>query len=391
MDLALICNDSGLQKAFEQTGYFKVSINNTLEDLDESKILVISDREISYNELFHFFEMKKNYPKNNQQIFYILSDVYREQITDNIISIGKTRSITIIPPKLTTSQIVRKVLEKVFPDINDESKNIITFFGADSKVGTTMIAQSTAEMLANRTDLKIGLLFLNGNPSTNYLMVKRKTGLDYIKIKLINNILKPEEMIESCYKSRENLYVLPGIDYLLDVRYYHPENVERLIQLANEKFNLVIIDAGSNIDSGLAIAALNATKYKYLVTTQQEITRKNFERLENQIFKRLQIESGEFMLVVNKYLKSRHIYSASQIADLYKMMLATYIPHLEFLGWQAEYDHKTLLNYDNEDYNRQIEQLSKIIANQIQISFKENLIKKDGIFKKAMATLGGLM
>ncbi len=390
MKLSLMSNDSELQNAIERTGYFQLSIINHLQDVESSQVIVISDQEMSYNELYLALDSKDSLIKE-QLIFYLLTDFYNDHMINNLISLSSMKNITIIPPKLTTSQIVERVMEKTFPDRNETRRNIITFFGADNKVGTTMVAHSTAEMLSKNIKGNIALLLLSGKPSTCYIKRKEKIGLDDIKIKLMNNILTAEELIESCEKEDNHLYILPGVEDLLDIRHYHPEHIDRLIQLAAERFQVVIIDAGSNIDSGLSIAAINATKNKYLVVTQQETTRKNYERIDGQVFRRLQINASDFMLIVNKYLKSNHIYSAKQIADLYNMTLAAYIPHLEFLGWQAEFDHKTLLHYDNEPYNQTIEQLSQLIASQVHIPFLNKIEKKVGILKKAFSHIGGLL
>lgn len=389
MILSLFSNDSELLKAFQQSGFFRTSLVSGLEEAKESQVLVISDQQMTFNELSLSFE-NETWLKN-KIIFYLLSEGYKEQTIHHMTSLSKTRNIIILPAGFTVRQIVSRIVEKIFPDAKENKQNIITFFGADSKVGTTMIAQSTAEMLAQNTNADIGLFFLNGKPSTCYMKRKDKIGLDDIKIKLMNNILTSNELTEACVKENHHLYILPGAEFLLDVRHYHPEHIEQLIKLAAERFSLIIIDAGHNIDSGMAIAALNMTKNKYLVTTQQEMTRKNYERMESQVFRRLQIEPDDFMLVVNKYVNTNRIYSAKQVSDLYRMTLAVSVPHLEFLGWQAEFDQKTLLHYDNESYNRHVDQLAKIIATQAQIPYLERDEKKTGILKKAFSTIGGAL
>lgn len=390
MNLLLVSKDYDLYERFKQYGKFNLTMSTNLDEVNNNEIIIISDNEINYNELFSTFELSENkYTQKN--VFYLLSNKYTEQTIKNIFSISQMRNITIIPPKLSIAQIENRLLEKIIPDNIEKSKNIVTFFGADSKVGTTMIAQSVAEVLAMRTDIKVGLLFLNNQPSTNYIKKTEKTSLDDIKIKLFNNILKPEEIVDVCIKEDNDLYILPGADYIPDIRQYHPKHIDKLIQLAAERFNLIIIDAGSNIDSGLAIAALSTTKNKYLVTTQQETVRRNFERISNQLFNHLDIDVKDFILVVNKYIKSNYIYSARQTADLYKMMLATSIPHLEFIGWQAEIDRKTLIHYEDVLFNNQVNQLARLIATQTRIPYKDNVVKKANIIKRALSNIGGIM
>lgn len=394
MKIFLLSNDIELQKGLANTNLFKVLIITDIKEIkeiDSNDLIVIADTELSLNELIISIDTDKRSLLKSKQLFYILTNIYSSQTISNIFMIAESRNINIIPPKLTTSQIVTKIVQKVFPDVHDKTSSIITFFGADSKVGTTMIAQSTAELLAKNTGLKVGLLFLNNSPSNYYLRKNDKLGIDGIKNKLFNNILTPTELIDSCLQPVPNLFILTGVEYLLDARQYHPEYIDRLIKLAAEKLNIIIIDAGSNVDSGITIAALNATKYRYLVTTQQENIRKNFERIDRQVLKQLYIDSGSFILVLNKYVSSNNIYSAVQLAELYKMALAVHVPNLDLLGWQAEFDQKSLLEYEQSDYNKQLDILSRLIASQMNVPYNNKAITKESMLKKAFSAIGGFM
>ncbi|MGD9677616.1 MAG: hypothetical protein AB7V16_04490 [Vulcanibacillus sp.] len=391
MEVLLLSKDYELYARLKQSLQFNVIMSVKLDEINKYEVIIISDNDVNYNELFYKLETNEMDKYIYKHIFYMLSNKYTEHLMENILSISKMRNINIIPPKLSIVEIENRILEQIAPNNLSKKNNIITFFGADSKVGTTMIAHSVAEILAMNTEIKIGLLFLNNQPSTNYLKNKNKISLDDIKIKLFNNILKSDEIFDFCIKEENELYILPGANYIPDMRQYHPEHIDKLIQIAANKFNLIIIDAGSNFDSGLAIAALNSTQNKYLVATQQETVRGNFERIANQLFSHLKIDVCDFVLIVNKYIKSNHIYTAGQTADLYKMMLATFIPHLEFIGWQAEIDRKTLIHYENETFNNQIDQLARFIATQTSTPYKKSVTKKVNIVKRAFSNIGGMM
>ncbi len=389
MKLLLISNDKDLTDYFKDSEYFVVQQESKIISLHGFEVIIISDIEVCNNELFCVFELNEMEKYLDKHIFYILSDKYDNQSIRNIYSICKMRNIIIIPPKLSMKQIKDKVIEHIKPRESKENGNVITFFGADSKVGTTMTAHCVAETLAKRTDIKVGLFFLNNNPSTNYIKNSNIAGLDNIKIKLFNNILKAEELMDICLKEENDLYILPGVDNYPDSRQYHPKHIERLIELAAEKFNILIIDAGSNIDSGLAIASINLAKIKYLVVTQQEAIRKNFLRTEAQTFGHLNIDSKQFLLVINKYINSNYIYNTRQMAGIYKMMLAVSIPHLEFIGWQAEIEQKTLNHYGNVVFNKQIDYLSRLIATQMHIPYKEQ--EKENIIRRTLNNIGGIL
>jgi len=377
MKVALVTNSIDLQKEFEQSSFFNEVTIPSDDNVCDTDILIICDDKVPYTSLISYFDKMQRRPNH---VFYVISQINDNTLFDNINVICKSQSITIIPPGLTSKQVLLKVLYTIFPNLDKERNKVITFFGADSKVGTTMIAQSVAEMLSKRTNLKVGLLFLGGHPSKTFFK-SAAAGLDNIKVKLLNKILSSHELLGACV-NQDNLYILPGNDYILDTRHYHPDHIEYLLELASGLFDVILIDAGYNIDSGMAIASLNSSSFKYLVTTQQTSARENFERIASQIFTILDIRVNEFLLLVNKYVKSNSIYTASQISELYKIPLAAYIPHLELLGWQAEYDKKTLLAYNHHEYNSQIELICKQLAAKFNIKLIEETEQKKSLLHK---------
>ena len=88
---------------------------------------------------------------------------------------------------------------------------IISFFGADYSVGTTMTAQSTAEILAENRK-KVLLILASSNPLMDYF----KTGdiinrsIDELRPSLRAENLTKEEVMNICYRTK-NLTVLPPI------------------------------------------------------------------------------------------------------------------------------------------------------------------------------------
>lgn len=379
MRVHMISADTDLQKALLESKCFDdVSISESLSKDIKADILIISDKMMSTN---NFLLIQKEEISNYKYVFYMLSNGYQKTI-ENTTNILESRGINIIPPKLTLNQIVERIVNQVVPYAVNH-KNIITFYGADSKVGTSMIAQGVSELLAEQSKKKILYLTLDGTPGLSYIKLRNQDstlGLDNIKVKLINEILTPTELLDTCIQ-RDNLYILRGANYILDIRHYSPDVIEYLIQLAAENFTAVIIDSGSNIDSGMTIAALNSTVYKYLVTTQQSKSKENFIRIKSQVFDILGIDPKDFMIVVNKHINDNLLDTPAQIAEQYKMTLAGYIPYLDLLGWQAEYDRKNLIHYGNSDYVNAINEIVKLIATQLQIPLS-NEHEKRGIFER---------
>lgn len=380
MRIAILSNDVLLQKKIAETGFFQdVDIVSKLDEADHD-VIAISDILVDHTELPEF---------KTQRAFYMLSNAYSESVLRKVISICDARNITYIPPKLSHDMIVNKITQVIFPEKFSDQKNIVTFLGTDSKVGCTMTALSVAEDLAAHTKAKVGLLLLNNTSSMNFFPSKNVSGLDTIKAKLFNNILTSNELVEACTKADE-LYILQGVQNLLDFRHYQPKHIELLLDLATEKFDIVLVDLShsNNFDSGMAVASLEYAKMRILVTTQQESARKAYERVLMQLLKRLQYNEDDFYLVINKFLDSDTIYTSKQISEMYKTPVAATIPHLDYTGWQAEYDHKSLLHYDQTSYEEGVTQISRLIANSTHLEYLREEKVKEGFLKRFLKREG---
>lgn len=367
----VISNELTLYSIFASTDIFSnVTTDTVINSVNDTDIIIVSDKCYSLNQFLEVFDM---YLKKTKYVFYIISDSGTVNELSNI-SILKAKDIHVIPDTYTPNQIFSKVCS-MFTDTSISQKNIVTFFGADSKVGTTITAQAIAETLAAGVYGNIFLCFLNGSPSIDYYNTdKHVYGLDSLKVKIMNEVLTGNELVDTC-TNIGNLYILSGVDNIFDIRHYNPKHVEYLINLASKNFSAVIIDAGSRIDYLLSVGALNCTNLRYLVTTQQDNSRKNYLRISEQVFPKLDIDPKSFYLLVNKYINSSDLYTASQIAELYKSTLAGTLPYVDY-GWQAERDKKTLLHYDNKDYNDKINEIAKVIAAQLSLDFKYTEPKK---------------
>lgn len=397
MKVILISNDLTLKQALEDTTSFdEVSIISSMDEVKKDfDVLIISDHKLSVNDIAVFYNQYSSV-LNGKSVFYMLSNKYDGSIIDNVSSICASKNIIVIPPKLTCNQIKDRIINKIFPGSAAGNRNIILFLGADHKVGTTMTSDVIAELLSENTNSKVLLMHLNSSPSIYYRKINDQYayGLDNLKHKLLNRLLTADEIRDASIKVSEKLYVLPGINNITDIKTYLPIDIEYLCDLASEIFNAIIIDAGSctrmDYHGGLTIAALNMAYKKYLVTTQQEISYIEYDRIENQLLNRLGVYSKDFFVVINKYVNETSIYTPSQVADRYGMLLAGVLPYLDLTGWQAEFDGRNLLNYKNAAYNRSAEELAILIAGQLGLNYA-NAVKKHGagISNRIKSLFGG--
>lgn len=379
MNICLISTDDNLKNELQHTGYFeKTDIFQDFTNADKYDIVIISDKILSSNDIvvndYTFFSGRK--------IYYMISNYNNRKTMENIISICKSKRINIIPPKLSIKEISSRIIFDLFPN-STKNSNVISIFGADSKVGTTIISTAIAETLANNTNAKVMIMFLSGQRGTSFIKEDDiNLGIDEIKIKLENQILSKDELLENCIK-RNNLYILPGINNILDIRHFKPENIEYLISLASQLANIIIIDCGNaaNIDfaGALSISGLNIGRFKYLVTTQQILSFDIFNRVNEQILKILDIKIEDFLLIVNKYYTSPGIPTHDELCKKYETNLAGTVPFLDFKGWEAEIEKTTLLN-DN-DFRNEIIDIAKLISTQLDIRYIEKQYQRN-IFQK---------
>jgi MinD-like ATPase involved in chromosome partitioning or flagellar assembly len=239
-----------------------------------------------------------------------------------------------------------------------------------------MISSSIAQVIPGITGKSIVLLNLSGREGSDYFdMDSGSYGLPSIKDRLINNILSPEELKGSCIKSG-SLYILPGEKEISKVRHYHPDHIEKLINLSGKTFDITIINGGSTV-SGMSIGALNSSKLKYMVATQSDKHFRNFNKLSEQIFSKLGISPDDFFLIVNKYMDLPELDTEISLAKKYGMQVASVIPLLDYtLSLEAEKKRKTLLSYDRL-YSNSIKQLSVSLCGELGIEIL-GTGKKDG-------------
>jgi MinD-like ATPase involved in chromosome partitioning or flagellar assembly len=173
------------------------------------------------------------------------------------------------------------------------------FHGVDHKVGTTMIALSVAEAVAERQpEKRVLLLALNGRESTEYVREGAES-VDALRSRLESRLLGEEELIAHCLHVK-NLSVLGGVVNEEEERYYMPEAAAFLLDVAGRAFDLVVADSGNRLDNGLAFGALAYDVNRFLVLTQQETALTRWEK-RRVLYERLGVMPKAYIL--NNYIE----------------------------------------------------------------------------------------
>lgn len=237
--------------------------------------------------------------------------------------------------------------------------NLFSFHGADHKVGTTMTAQSAAELIsANHPNLKILLIAMNGRESAEYFR-EAPAGVDSVKFHIDNRMVSGEDFLKTC-THKGNFYIMSGISNEAEARYYYPDTAKYLLEEAAPEFDLVIADCGNDLDNGLATGALSVSGEVLLILAQQESSIRRYER-NRKLFDSLGIGISAF--IVNKYCE-QDPYGLSYIAGRLETAREKFLK-IDLAGYsrQAEMDHRTLLEYKNEAWLRDMTAVANYILN----------------------------
>ncbi len=253
-------------------------------------------------------------------------------------------------------------------------RNIIAFHGVDHKVGNTMISQSIAELIVSTKNCKILLACLNGRDSNEYVPEKTMH-IDEIKSYIDNRIVNQVEFLKKT-EIKGNFHFLGGVNNELEIRHYHPDGIQYFLEEIKGLFDLIFVDCGGELDNGLAVGSMLIAEDVFLVTSQQESSLSRYEK-NQQIFRNLGINITG--IIVNKY-REDDIYDLSYVTsriglhrnDIWKIQDITY-------SRQAEIEKRTLLEYKDETFQRDLIQIANHIL--LKSGFQEIEVKRNARWK----------
>lgn len=260
-------------------------------------------------------------------------------------------------------------------------ERVFVFFGGDTQVGTTMIAQSVAEVLGKMG--KSVLLVLAGSEyGTDYINANLDMSLDDIKSNIASNQLRVEDVKGIMYEHND-VMVLPGIKNITTIKYYSTDDMAILLSPLEKSYDCIIVDAGSNIQFGLTVSALKHAGRRYYVVTQQEKCLRRFKNLYETVLNPLGY-GGK--LIINKFNNNMAFYTQRQVEEVLgagesqgsqgmtgigESMTVSYVEY----GWQAEADRVTLLKYNK--FAEGINQIAMDICGEKQV-----MPTKKALFKR---------
>jgi len=216
--------------------------------------------------------------------------------------------------------------------------NIISFFGGDTQVGTTMVSQSVATCLS-KNKKKVLLMLCSGNYGDDYLNFSADHSLDDIKVNLSSNNICKED-VDGILINQGDIKVLPGVKDITRVKYYKEDDVGKITSVIKGDYDYIIIDAGSNVNYGINISSLLESDKVYFIVTQQE---KSIRRFINTYYKVLYPLNIMGKVINNKYKEE---YGNNSLLELEEVIGRGDFININYTSdsWIAEIKHSTLLN-----------------------------------------------
>jgi hypothetical protein len=229
----------------------------------------------------------------------------------------------------------------------------IAFHGVDHKVGTTLLAQTTAEWYAqNRPKSRVLLVAFNRRKSCDFIR-EEPPSLETFRIPE-NGSPPLAEQVFRRFQVQGNFYAMAGLEQEWNDRRYFPNHAEHIIGEARHFFQVIIADTGCDLDSGLALGALQQPGCHVLVTTQSEGA---LGRWEEQRERYRQLNISFFMAVLNKHQRE-HPLSLSYVMERMEEAGEFWLP-IPYApdGYRAEWEKRSLLSYHHRGCHRQLKNL----------------------------------
>lgn len=370
----LVEEDNKVLQMFKENEDFEIKVLDNIDSSNVIDILVVGESKIKPEEVSEALHIVRA-----KEIYYIFNDgsamTFDFQKFENL-------EIKVTPVKATPKKIYDFIIEDIYKNIKNKS-NIFVFYGSSSKVGTTITSQGVAEMIAENTNLKVLFMCLAGTKGDYYLKVEGSQTIEDITEKLKHRLLSEKRTLSNCTEINRNLKVLLGNENIIKRRDLNPYDIENLLKLVKNNFDVIIIDTGSLIELGSTIGSLMQTKNRYLVVDDSMVGLTDFLEVKKNVLPKIQV--NDFKTIVNKF-DDDSTYKDEEISKFYGYEHLVTLPILEE-GKDCEYNKKTLYSLKNKKYNNNLEKIATDILSQINVKFEISKSDK-GIFGKVRKLVG---
>lgn len=356
--LYLISSNALLKEQLEKVkGFSNIVAFNTLEPSIRCKAIVADGHNILPNELK---ELRQAYP--NIPIYYQFHDITNHLQIKSIKTTCGAYAITPLSEHYSVEQIAEQLELELFSKENAKKQRVISFFGTHSGAGVSTTVFNVADVLGLKVTDHVLVLSLNPWDPSDYFLPYDGAYLNDLKIELMTDSLTEEKFISSVMK-HEHFYHLAGNRDIKLQRYYNPQEIEKLIQMAQRTFDVVLIDAGTHFDNAAYAQSYKSADLKFLVTTQDpKGFRGYWPHIFNQLIEPVGGSTDEFLLIINKFTPDLALITEKDLSTELGINLLTSIPNEQFFGATATAQRKLLHEVTpDKNYGQSLENIVNAI------------------------------
>ena len=380
MRIQVLSEDLVLVEELRKVESFNVSTIRSVEEIN-GDVLIISDRMVDHNDLHLYLN------DNNRLVFFLVSNRLENDLTKQIKAVCDSLNVIMIQPRLATKQIVQEVVNVIFPQTSSDASKVISIFSSVSNIGTTSTTLSIGRALARYAPINVAVISLNAwDDGSDSIRDFKGSYLNEMKTQLANETFEPQykgnfnedPFIKAFHTikrpdSEGAVYFLAGNRNIKLERMYTVEEVNYLIELAKERFDIVLLDSGSHFDNALIYQSLKHSDMKLLIINQQRKAIKKFNEIYNSILFPLGIEKSHLLLVINSLREDPGYPTAKELYQELSISHLSSIPFMDYIGIQSEAIGTLLYDYQNDEYNDSIERIARAVAfrSGISLNFRE--------------------
>lgn len=317
-------------------------------------------------------------------IFYKGRPIHSDIIMKNITRICAAHKVKIINEYSTPEQVVNELISTLTNKEEYLSKRIVSFFGTHSGAGVTTTVQNAARSLSQMIEEKVLVLSLNSWDPADYYYHYNGQYLNDLKVDLKTLNLTPARLAEAV-SFHETFYHLAGNRDIKMQRFFQPYEIEHLIKVAQQIFDVILIDAGTHFDTAPTVQAYLSSNLRFLVTNQEE---KGYRGYFPYVFQQLIEPSGgkseDFMLVINQFEPGNTLITEKALEEELNMTRMATLPNMGDLGRLAAYQKKLLYDLSDSHYTKNIDLLSNLLISECKLTEKviplEQRKEKKGLF-----------
>lgn len=320
-------------------------------------------------QLEHLGQVRDQYPEAD--IFYKSPTLKSDQLTKSVSRVCAAYKVKMINEFSTPEQTVEEVLSQITNKDDYLSKRIISLFGTHSGAGVTTTTLNLARSLSQRVKDKVLVLSLNSWDPADYFYHYKGQYLNDLKVDLKTHNLTTSRLSEAL-SSYQSFYHLAGNRDIKMQRYFEPNEIEHLIKVAQELFDVILIDGGTHFDTAPTVQSYLSSNLRFLVTNQEEKGyRGYFPYVFQQLIEPAGGKSTDFMLVVNKFQPANTLINEKSLEEELGMTRVVTLPDMGDLGAMAAYQKKLLYDMADSFYTKNLDLLSNLIISEAKLTEKE--------------------